>query len=157
MTGFEQIQSNGGGGAGPSVLLITVIGALGALAVLLFVYASSVAIVPLLIAIPSILTTFLLVLGLEQAISVNFLVEYLVAVMGLGVAVDYSLLLITRWREERDAGRTNEQAILAAGPTAGRAVVLSGATVAVGLLSLVALPVPFLRSIGLAGMLIPLV
>jgi putative drug exporter of the RND superfamily len=158
MTGFEQIQSNGGGGGGgPSVLLITVIGALGALAVLLFVYASVIAIVPLLIAIPSILTTFLLVLGLEQAISVNFLVEYLVAVMGLGVAVDYSLLLITRWREERDAGRSNEQAILAAGPTAGRAVVLSGATVAVGLLSLVVLPVPFLRSIGLAGMLIPLV
>ena len=158
MTGFEQIQSNGGGGGGgPSVLVITVIGALGALAVLLFVYASAVAIVPLLIAIPSILTTFLLVLGLEQAISVNFLVEYLVAVMGLGVAVDYSLLLITRWREERDAGRSNEQAILAAGPTAGRAVVLSGATVAVGLLSLVVLPVPFLRSIGLAGMLIPLV
>jgi RND superfamily putative drug exporter len=139
------------------VLLITVIGALGALAVLLFVYASAVAIVPLLIAIPSILTTFLLVLGLEQAISVNFLVEYLVAVMGLGIAVDYSLLLITRWREERDAGRSNEQAILAAGPNAGRAVVLSGATVAVGLLSLVVLPVPFLRSIGLAGMLIPLV
>ena len=131
------------------MLLITVIGALGALAVLLFVYASGVAIVPLLIAIPSILTTFLLVLGLEQAISVNFLVEYLVAVMGLGVAVDYSLLLITRWREERDAGRSNEEAILAAGPTAGRAVVLSGATVAVGLLSLVVLPVPFLRSIGL--------
>jgi putative drug exporter of the RND superfamily len=158
MTGFEQIQSNGGsGGGGPSVLAITVIGGLGALAVLLFVYASAVAIVPLLIAIPSILTTFLLVLGLEQAISVNFLVEYLVAVMGLGIAVDYSLLLITRWREERDAGRSNEQAILAAGPTAGRAVVLSGATVAVGLLSLVVLPVPFLRSIGLAGMLIPLV
>jgi RND superfamily putative drug exporter len=158
MTGFEQIQSNGGGGGGgPSVLVITVIGALGALAVLLFVYASAVAIVPLLIAIPSILTTFLLVLGLEQAISVNFLVEYLVAVMGLGVAVDYSLLLITRWREERDAGRSNEDAILAAGPTAGRAVVLSGATVAVGLLSLVVLPVPFLRSIGLAGTLIPLV
>ena len=158
ITGFEQIQSNGGGGGGgPSVLLITVIGALGALAVLLFVYSSAVAVVPLLIAVPSILTTFLLVLGLEQAISVNFLVEYLVAVMGLGVAVDYSLLLITRWREERDAGRSNEEAILAAGPTAGRAVVLSGATVAVGLLSLVVLPVPFLRSIGLAGMMIPLV
>jgi RND superfamily putative drug exporter len=111
----------------------------------------------LLIAIPSILTTFLLVLGLTQAITVNFLVEYLVAVMGLGVAIDYSLLLITRWREERDAGRSNEDAILAAGPTAGRAVVLSGTIVALGLLSLVLLPVPFLRSIGLGGMLIPLV
>jgi RND superfamily putative drug exporter len=156
-TGFEQIQSAGGGGGGPSVLIETVIGAVGALAVLLFVYGSAIAIVPLLIAIPSILTTFLLVLGLEQAISVNFLAEYLVALMGLGVAIDYSLLLITRWREERQAGRSNEEAILASGPTAGRAVVLSGVTVAVGLASLVLLPVPFLRSIGLGGMLIPLV
>ena len=157
VTGFEQLQSAGGGGGGPSVLIETVIGAIGALAVLLFVYGSAIAIVPLLIAIPSILTTFLLVLGLEQAISVNFLVEYLVALMGLGVAIDYSLLLTTRWREERQAGRSNEDAILAAGPTAGRAVVLSGTIVAVGLLSLVLLPVPFLRSIGLGGMLIPLV
>ena len=39
---------------------------------------------------------------------------------GLGTAVDYSLLLITRWREEREAGRSNEEAILAASPTAGR-------------------------------------
>jgi RND superfamily putative drug exporter len=158
VTGFEQIQSaGGGGGGGPSVLIETAIGAIGALAVLLFVYGSAIAIVPLLVAIPSILTTFLLVLGLEQAISVNFLVEYLVALMGLGLAIDYSLLLITRWREERQVGRSNEAAILASGPTAGRAVLLSGTIVAVGLLSLVLLPVPFLRSIGLAGMLIPLV
>jgi RND superfamily putative drug exporter len=158
VTGFEQIQSSsGGGGSGPSVLIETAIGAVAALAVLAFVFGSAIAIVPLLIAIPSILTTFLLVLGLTQAISVNFLVEYLVALMGLGVAIDYSLLLITRWREEREAGRSNHEAILAAGPTAGRAVVLSGTIVAVGLLSLVLLPVPFLRSIGLGGMLIPLV
>jgi RND superfamily putative drug exporter len=125
--------------------------------VLLFVYGSAVAIVPLLIAVPSILTTFLLVLGLTHVTDVSFLVEYLMAVMGLGIAVDYSLLLVTRWREEREAGRSNEEAILAASPTAGRAVVLSGLAVAVGLLSLVLLPVPFLRSIGLGGMLIPIV
>jgi RND superfamily putative drug exporter len=159
VTGFEQIQTVGGkaGGGGPGVLVETLIGGVGALAVLLFVYGSAVAIVPLLIAVPSILTTFLLVLGLTQVTDVSFLVEYLIAVMGLGIAVDYSLLLVTRWREEREAGRSNEEAILAASPTAGRAVVLSGLTVAVGLLSLVLLPVPFLRSIGLGGMLIPLV
>jgi RND superfamily putative drug exporter len=158
VTGFEQIQTVGGkAGGGPGVLVETLIGGVGALAVLLFVYGSAVAIVPLLIAVPSILTTFLLVLGLTQVTDVSFLVEYLIAVMGLGIAVDYSLLLVTRWREEREAGRSNEDAILAASPTAGRAVVLSGLTVAVGLLSLVLLPVPFLRSIGLGGMLIPLV
>ncbi|MBY8880700.1 MMPL family transporter [Actinacidiphila acidipaludis] len=159
VTGFEQIQSTGqgSGGGGPSVLVETLIGAAGALAVLLFVYGSALAIVPLLIAIPAILTTFLLILGVTYAMDVSFLVEYLVAVMGLGVAVDYSLLLITRWREEREAGRSNEEAILAASPTAGRAVVLSGLTVAAGLLSLVILPVPFLRSVGVGGMLIPMV
>ncbi len=158
VTGFEQLQTiAGGGGGNPGVLFETLIGGVGALAVLLFVYGSAVAIVPLLIAVPSILTTLLLVLGLTYVTDVSFLVEYLVAVMGLGIAVDYSLLLITRWREEREAGRSNEEAILAASPTAGRAVLFSGLTVAVGLLSLVILPVPFLRSIGLGGMLIPLV
>ncbi|MEY9838103.1 MMPL family transporter [Streptacidiphilus sp. EB103A] len=159
VTGFEQIQSVGGsaGAGGPGVLVETLIGGVGALAVLLFVYGSAIAIVPLLIAVPSILASLLLVLGLTHITDVSFLVQYLVAVMGLGIAVDYSLLLVTRWREEREAGRSNEEAILAASPTAGRAVVLSGLTVAVGLLSLVILPVPFLRSIGLGGMLIPLV
>ncbi len=159
VTGFEQIQAVGSstGGVAPSVLAEALIAGVAALAVLLFVYGSAVAIVPLLIAVPSILTTFLLVSGLTKVTDVSFLVQYLVAVLGLGIAVDYSLLLITRWREEREAGRSNEEAILAASPTAGRAVVLSGITVAVGLLSLVLLPVPFLRSIGLGGMLIPLV
>lgn len=157
VTGFEQIQTSKGTGGGPSVLVETLIGAAGALAVLLFVYGSAIAVAPLLIALPTILGTFLLVLGLEQLISVNFLVQYLVAFMGLGIAVDYSLLLVTRWREEREAGRSNEEAILAAAPTAGRAVVLSAATVAVGLISLVLLPVPFLRSLGVGSMLIPVV
>jgi RND superfamily putative drug exporter len=158
VTGFEQIQSApGGGGGGPSVLVETVIGAIGALAVLAFVYASALAIVPLLIAVPSILTSFLLVLGLTQLMDVSFLVQFLVALIGLGVSIDYSLLLITRWREERESGKSNEDAIVAAGQSAGRAVVLSGLTVAVGLFSLVVLPVPFLRSVGFGGMLIPLV
>ncbi|MCO5970600.1 MMPL family transporter [Actinoallomurus soli] len=158
VTGFEQLQSTGPSkGGNPSVLVETVIGAVGALAVLLFVYGSAIAIVPLLIAIPSILTTFLLIFGLERFTDVSFLAEYLVAVMGLGVVVDYSLLLVTRWREEREAGKSNQEAIIAASPTAGRAVMLSGLTVAIGLLALVILPVSFLRSLGLAGMLIPLV
>ena len=158
VTGFEQLQTVGGSAAsgGPGVLAETLIGGVGALAVLLFVYGSAIAIVPLLIAVPAILAGFLLILGLTQITDVSFLVEYLVAVMGLGIAVDYSLLLVTRWREEREAGHDNAEAILAAAPTAGRAVVLSGLTVAVGLLSLVLLPVPFLRGIGVGGMLIPL-
>jgi RND superfamily putative drug exporter len=158
VTGFEALQSAGrSGGGGPSVLVETLIGALGALIILAFVYGSAIAIVPLLMALPSILTTFLLVLGLEQLITVNNLVQYLVAFIGLGVAIDYSLLIVTRWREQREGGLGNEQAIIAAGATAGHAVVLSGVTVAVGLLSLLVLPVPFLRSIGVGSIIIPLV
>jgi RND superfamily putative drug exporter len=88
---------------------------------------------------------------------VNFLVEFLVALLGLGIAVDYSLIVVTRWREERERGLANDDAIVAAGASAGTAVVFSGLTVAVGLLSLVVLPVPFLRSVGVGGMLVPLI
>ncbi|HEX3512166.1 MAG TPA: MMPL family transporter [Solirubrobacteraceae bacterium] len=158
ITGFEALQSTGGpSGSNPSVLVETLIGALGALLILAFVYGSAIAVVPLLMALPSILTTFLLVLGLEQVVAVNSLVQYLVAFIGLGVAVDYSLLIVTRWREERERGRSNEQAILIAGTAGGRAVLLSGLTVSIGLLSLLVLPVPYLRSIGVGSMLIPIV
>lgn len=64
---------------------------------------------------------------------------------------------MTRWREERDCGSTNEQAVVRAVETAGRTVAVSGVTVAIGLLALVVLPVPGLRSVGIGGILIPLV
>jgi RND superfamily putative drug exporter len=156
VTGFEQLQG-GGGGNGPSTLVETLIGMAGALIILALVFGSPIAIVPLLMAIPSILISFLLVGGMSHLTDISFLVEYLVALIGLGVSIDYSLLVVTRWREERAGGLDNEDAIVAAGKTAGHAVVLSGLTVAVGLLSLVVLPVPFLRSVGYGGMLIPLV
>ena len=84
-------------------------------------------------------------------------VQFLVALVGLGIAIDYALLVVVRWREERREGVGNEDAVRRAMEHAGSAVVFSGTTVAIALLALVALPVPFLRSIGLAGMLIPLV
>ncbi|MGH2939600.1 MAG: MMPL family transporter [Solirubrobacterales bacterium] len=158
VTGNEALQSSeGGAGGGPSVLVETLIGAAGALLILAFVFGSSIAVVPLLMALPSILTTFLLLFGLTKLTEVSFLAQYLVALIGLGVTVDYCLLVVTRWREERERGLSNEEAIVEAGATAGRAVVLSGITVAIGLFSLVVLPVPFLRSVGFAGFLIPLV
>jgi putative drug exporter of the RND superfamily len=156
MTGLDQLQS-GGSNKGPGVLVETFIGALGALAVLAFVFASFLALVPLLIAAVSILSTLLVVLGLTYLTDVSFIVQFLIALVGLGVAIDYSLLLVTRWREERAKGLTNSDAVVAAVATAGRAVALSGLTVAIGLVALVVLPVPGLRSVGFGGMLIPLI
>jgi RND superfamily putative drug exporter len=145
----------GDANSGSSVLVETMIGAVGALAVLAFVFASMLALLPLLIAAVSILTTFLLLLPLTYATDVSFIVQFLVALIGLGVAIDYSLILVTRWREERDHGKENHEAVIAAMKTAGHAVLFSGITVAIGLLALVVLPVPFMRSIGMGGALIP--
>ena len=140
-----------------SVLVETLLGAAGALVVLIFVFASFLALLPLLIAGVSILTTFMLVLGLTTFSDVSQIVLFLVALIGLGVAIDYSLLLVSRWREERAHGRSNEEAVVVAMKTAGHAVFASGVTVAISLLALLIVPVPALRSMGLAGMLIPLV
>jgi len=142
---------------GVGVLAETMLGGFGALIVLAFVFASFLALVPLLVAGVSILVTFLATLGLTQVMSVSQIVVFLIALIGLGVAIDYSLLIVTRWREERAHGRGNSEAVEVAMATAGRAVVFSGVTVGIGLLALEVLPVPFLRATGVGGVLIPLV
>jgi putative drug exporter of the RND superfamily len=157
LTGFDALARQAGGGGGPAVLLEAVLGGAGALVVLAFVFASFLAVVPLLMAVVSILTTFLLLLGLTELTSVSPIVQFLIALIGLGVAIDYSLLVVSRWREERAHGHGGDAAVQRAMETAGRAVLVSGVTVAIGLLALIALPLPFLRSMGYGGMLIPLV
>jgi RND superfamily putative drug exporter len=151
------LLNSGGGSGGAGVLAETLLGAAGALLVLIFVFASFLALLPLLIAGVSILTTFMMVLGLTTFTDVSIIVQFLIALIGLGVAIDYSLLLVSRWREERAHGRSNEEAVVVAMKTAGHAVVASGVTVAISLLALLIVPVPALRSMGIAGMLIPLV
>ncbi len=157
LTGFDALAEASGGDEGPGVLLEAVLGGLGALIVLSFVFASFLAIVPIGMAIVSIFTTFLLLLGLTEFTDVSPIVQFLVALVGLGVAIDYSLLVVSRWREERTHGHGGDEAVQRAMETAGRAVIFSGITVAIGLFALIALPLPFLRSMGYGGMLIPLV
>ncbi len=154
LTGYN-VLAQGGDPEGPSVLVETLLGAVGALVVLAFVFASFLAFVPLLVAAVSILSTFLVLLGLTYLTDVSFVVQFLVSLIGLGVAIDYSLLVVTRWREEREKGMTNDEAVHEAVDTAGRAVLASALIVAVSLLALVVIPVPFLRSFGLGGLLIP--
>ncbi|MDB5067841.1 MAG: conserved rane protein of unknown function [Chloroflexi bacterium] len=155
-TGLEALQT-GGASSGPGVLLETLVAGAGALVVLALVFASFLALVPLAVAAVSILATLLLILGLTTLTEVSFIVQFLVSLVGLGVAIDYSLLLVTRWREERAKGADNHTAVTIAVATAGRAIALSGLTVGIGLIALVVLPVPGLRSVGIGGMLIPVV
>jgi RND superfamily putative drug exporter len=159
VTGIGPLTTNGasGGQQGIGVLGEALLGAAGALIVLAFVFGSFLALLPLLIAAVSIMTGYLVILGLTSFMNVNAVVQYMVGLIGLGVAIDYSLLLVTRWREELAHGADNETAVHRAMATAGRSVLVSGLTVALGLLALIVVPIQFMRSIGIGGMLIPVV
>ena len=157
VSGIEALETSTGQRRGLGLLAESLLGGLGALLVLGFVFASLMAFVPLVVAAVAIVTSLLLVWGLTTVTSVSGIVGFLIALVGLGVAIDYSLLIVVRWREERAHGAAGDEAVVRAMATAGRAVVFSGTTVAIGLLALVALPVPFLRSVGYGGMAIPLV
>ena len=159
VTGLDALRApvNAGTEESSSLALEAAIAGGGALLVLAFTFASWMAFVPVLMAMVAVPVTFLAVWPLANVTGVSVIVKVLIALVGLAIAIDYALLVVVRWREERQRGKDGEAAVVAAMDHAGRAVVLSGSTVAISLLALVALPVPFLRSIGIAGMLIPLV
>jgi RND superfamily putative drug exporter len=159
LTGRDAIyEASSGGGKGPSVLTEALIGGAGSLVILLFVFGTLPAVLmPIAIAIASILNTFTLVWALTYLTNVSIIVQFLIALVGLGVAIDYALLMIFRFRDELREGEDVETALVETMTHAGRSVIVSGSTVAVGLLSMVILPLPFIRSIGIGGMLIPAV
>jgi RND superfamily putative drug exporter len=140
------------------VLLEAMVGGLGALVILLFVFGTLPAVLmPIVVAVAAILNTFTLIWGLTYITNVSIIVQFLIALVGLGVAIDYALLMIFRFRDELREGEDVETALVETMTHAGRSVIVSGSTVAVGLLSLIILPLPFIRSMGIGGMLIPAV
>ena len=159
LTGRDALYAaSNGGGKGPSVLTEALIGGVGALIILFFVFGTLPAVLmPIFVAIASILNTFTLVWLLTYLTNVSIIVQFLIALVGLGVAIDYALLMIFRFRDELREGEDVETALVETMTHAGRSVIVSGSTVAVGLLSMIFLPLPFIRSIGIGGMLIPAV
>jgi RND superfamily putative drug exporter len=160
LTGRDPLYaaSTGGSTEGPSVLTEAMIGGIGCLVILFFVFGTLPAVLmPLVIAVAAILNTFTLIWALTYVTNVSIIVQFLIALVGLGVAIDYALLMIFRFRDELREGRDVETAIVETMTHAGRSVIVSGSTVAVGLLSMLVLPLPFIRSIGIGGMLIPAV
>jgi RND superfamily putative drug exporter len=153
---LEEASQHGGGSS--NVLLEAVIGGLGAIVILLFVFGTLPAVLmPVVVAAAAILNTFTLVWALTYITNVSIIVQYLIALVGLGVAIDYALLMIFRFRDELREGEDVETALVETMTHAGRSVIVSGSTVAIGLLSMILLPLPFIRSIGIGGMLIPAV
>ncbi len=128
-----------------------------ALAVLLAVLGLSLAVlVPFAFAAATVFATLAVVYGLAHEILMVSYVTNLVALIGLGLAVDYSLLVVFRFREELARTDSVDDAVVRTMATAGRAALFSGASVAVGLSLLVVMPVPFIRSLGIGGLLVPL-
>jgi RND superfamily putative drug exporter len=129
-----------------------------ALLVLLLVLGlSAIVSLPLLFAAATIAATLGVVFLVAHAIPMATYVTNLVELIGLALAIDYSLLVVFRFREELAAGGSSDEAVVRTMRTAGRSVVFSGATVAIGLALLLFIPVPFVRSLGIGGFLIPLV
>jgi len=129
-----------------------------ALLVLVAVFGLSAAVtIPLIFAACTIMGTLGVMYGVAHLATTPTYTTNLVELIGIGLAIDYSLLVVYRFREELARGLARDDAVVRTMQTAGRAVVFSGASVALGLLLLVAIPVPFIRMLGIAGFLIPIV
>jgi len=128
-----------------------------ALLILIGVFGSVVAAgLPLLVAGLTIPTTLAFVYLLAQHTQMSVFVLNVSTMLGLALAIDYSLFLVSRFREELARGRTVAEAVESAVATSGKAVAFSGSTVAIGLLGLMTLKAPALGSIGIGGALVVL-
>jgi RND superfamily putative drug exporter len=123
-------------------------------AVLGTVFAGLVPLILALFVIPIVLS---LVFALSHVTDVTIYATNVVTLIGLGIAIDYSLLVVYRFREELNTGKSLDDALVATMRTAVRAVIFSGVTVGIGLGVLLFIRVPFVQSFGLAGILIPIV
>jgi RND superfamily putative drug exporter len=122
--------------------------------VLILVFASLLAAgIPLLVAGLAIPTTLGLVWVVGQQVELSIYVQNVSTMLGLALAIDYSLFMVSRFREELGRGRTVGQAVEIAVATSGKAVTFSGIAVATGLGGLLAFTAPALRSFGIGGML----
>ena len=122
------------------------------LILLVLVFGSVVAAgLPLGVGILAILGTFLVLRILASMTEVSIYALNLTTAMGLGLAIDYALFIVSRFREEMRAGLSPDDAVVRSVETAGRTVLFSAATVAASLAALIVFPLSFLRSFAYAG------
>lgn len=128
------------------------------LVLLVIVFGSVVSgLLPLLVGGIAIAATFAVLSGLAELTSVSIFALNLTTALGLGLGIDYSLLVVSRFREELAAGRPVPQAVAVTLSTAGRTVVFSAATIAIALAALMVFPLYFLRSFAYAGMAVVII
>jgi putative drug exporter of the RND superfamily len=125
------------------------------LALLLVAFGSLVAaVIPLAVGQLAIATTLAITGFLAQRWHLSILVQNLATMLGLGLGVDYALLMVSRFREAISAGNDGPAASLLAARQAGRTLLISASTVAIGFLALLTVPISEIRSIGIAGFMV---
>ena len=128
-----------------------------ALLLLVFTFGTLAFLLPAIFALFTIPTTLGIVWIFANFMELTTYLTNLVSLIGLGIAIDYSLLVVYRFREELRKNDSKNDAIVRTMATAGRAVVFSGTAVAIGLALLLFMPLPFMRGFGVGGLIIPAV
>jgi len=158
IVGEESIEADFGTASEEDLMRGEMLGLALAMIVLIVVFGGiAAAIVPIGVAIASIVVALALVAGIGQAFVLNFIVVNVLVMMGLAVGIDYSLFVVSRFREERRAGRDVADAVAVAGATANRAVLFSGATVVLALVGMLLVPHTIFRSIAVGAIAVVLV
>jgi RND superfamily putative drug exporter len=125
------------------------------LALLLVAFGSLIAsLIPLAVGQLAIATTMAITGFLAQRWHLSILVQNLATMLGLGLGIDYALLMVSRFREAISAGNDGPAAAVIAARQAGRTLLISASTVAIGFLALLTVPISEIRSIGIAGFLV---
>lgn len=126
-----------------------------AIIILALVFGAVVsAFIPIILAVVAIFAAIGLTAIVGQFMELNEFVPNIISMMGLAVGIDYSLFILSRYREERDRGLDKQQAIETAGGSAGRAVVFSGLTVVLALLGLLIIPERTFQAFGIGAILV---
>jgi RND superfamily putative drug exporter len=126
-----------------------IIGVAAAIIILLLAFGSVVTMaIPVVGALVSVGTALAVLAVLESVTDVSAVGRTLAVMIGLGVSVDYALFVVTRHSQQMDEGQGVEDSIAAATATAGRAVIVAGGTVAIGVLGLAAAGIPFVSRLG---------
>ena len=115
------------------------------------------AIMPILLALACIIVTLGVTALIGQSLDLVFFITLMIVMIGLAVGIDYSLLIVSRFRDELARGLDRQAAIERAGATAGRTVLFSGLTVVIALCGILIVPFSFFQSLGLGAILVVLV
>ncbi len=155
LTGFGPITKDGAEQSEKDLQKAELVSLPIAALVLILVFASIVAAgLPLLVAGLAIPSTMALIYIVAQQVEMSIYVLNIATMLGLALAIDYSLFIVSRYREELRRGRTVGDAVERAVATSGKAVMFSGIAVAIGLSGLLLFEAPAIRSIGIAGSLV---